>query len=78
MSKDKYIKEIDEYHDILGMQIERLPYDDGAIHEQESVYQDILDYEEDKFEDWSEKDFIDFIKYLEHLTGITTKLKLTS
>jgi len=74
MKRDLFIKEIDEYHDILGLQIEKMPWTYG-ITEHESVYQDILDYEEDNYEDWTTKDFKEFIKYLEELTGITSKLK---
>lgn len=74
MKKELFIKEIDDYHDIIGTLKEE--FDSGyGISEFDSVYQDILDYEEDQFEDWTTKDFKEFIKYLEHLTGLKSKLK---
>lgn len=73
---DKYIKEISEYQEILFMQIDR-DYDcDNIISEKEIVYNDINDYFYDKFDMWETKDFVDYILYLEHLTGITNKLGL--
>ena len=69
MKKELFIKEIDDYHDIIGTLKEE--FDSGyGISEQ-----DILDYEEDQFEDWTTKDFKEFIKYLEQLTGLKSKLK---
>lgn len=74
MKKELFIKEIDDYHDIIGTLKEE--FDSGyGISELDSVYQDILDYEEDQFEDWTTKDFKEFIKYLEQLTGLKSKLK---
>ena len=76
MKRDLFIKEIDDYHNVIGVIAEeeyhKNPY---SISEYESVYQDILDYEEEQFENWTTKDFKDFIKYLEHLTGLRSKLK---
>lgn len=74
MKKELFIKEIDDYHDIIGTLKEE--FDSGyGISEFDSVYQDILDYEEDQFEDWTTKDFKEFIKYLERLTGLKSKLR---
>ena len=72
--RDKYIQEISEYQDILSMQIDREYNGDCAISEKESVYSDINDYFYNKFDGWYTKDFIQYIKYLEHLTGITNTL----
>ena len=71
---DKYIKEINEYQDILGLQIDKEYNGDCAISEKESVYNDINDYNYDNFDGWYTKDFIQYILYLEHLTGITNTL----
>lgn len=73
---DKYIKEISEYQDILSMQIDREYNGDNAISEKESVYSDINEYFNDRFDGWYTKDYVQFILYLEHLTGITNKLGL--
>ena len=75
--KDKYIQEISEYQDILGIQIEReyKPIE-CACTEKESVYSDINCYLDDEFSMWEENEFITYILYLEHLTGITNKLGL--
>ena len=74
MKKELFIKEIDDYHDIIGTLKEEFDSVYG-ISEFDSVYQDILDYEEEQFEDWTTKDFKEFIKYLEQLTGLKSKLK---
>lgn len=73
---DKYVNEISEYQDILSMQIDKEYNGNCAISEKESVYSDINDYFYDKFDMWETKDFVDYILYLEHLTGITNKLGL--
>lgn len=75
---DKYIKEISEYQDILGLQIQREFIEDvsGALSEKECVYNDINHYLDNKFEGWFTKDFIQYIKYLEKLTEITNNLGL--
>lgn len=74
MKKELFIKEIDDYHDILR-ELKEENYEWDSISEFDSVYQDILDYEEDQFEDWTTKDFKEFIKYLEQLTGLKSKLR---
>lgn len=68
---EKYINEIDYLHDLLGI-VKDKNCDCFSISEYDSVYQDILDYEEDDFEDWEEEDFKEFIDYLKDLiiTGI--------
>ena len=69
MKRKYYIDLIDKYHNIIGEL--RDEYDDGySISEYDSVYQDILDYEDNKYDGWYTKDFRDFIIYLERLTGI--------
>lgn len=73
---DKYINEISEYQDILSLQIDKEYNGDCAISEKESVYADITEYFYNRFEDWSEDYFKEYILYLEHLTGITNKLGL--
>ena len=73
MKRDLFIKEIEDYHDIIGTLVEE-NYDYYSISEFESVYQDILDYEEEQFEDWTTKDFKEYIKYLEDITGLKTRL----
>ena len=42
-------------------------YDYYSISEYESVYQDILDYEDNNYENWDIIDFIRFIIYLKKL-----------
>lgn len=76
MFKNKYIKEISEYKDILGLQIERQYNYNNGITEKESVHGDINSYFDNDFDNWTEKDFIQYILYLEKLTGLTNKLKL--
>ena len=75
---EKYIKEISEYQDILGLQIQRefIKGVSGALSEKECVYNDINHYLDNKFEGWLTKDFIQYIKYLEKLTEITNNLGL--
>jgi uncharacterized protein YozE (UPF0346 family) len=74
MKKELFIKEIEDYQDIVyTLREENQDY--YSITEFDSVYQDILDYQEDQFEDWTTKDFKEFIKYLEQLTGLKSKLK---
>ena len=73
---DKYINEISEYQDILSMQIDEAYNDDCAISEEESVYSDINEYFDNRFDGWYTKDFVQYILYLEHLTGIANKLGL--
>lgn len=73
--KNKYIKEISNYQDILLLQIEReTPDFNGALSERESVYNDINNYFYDNFDGWYIKDFIQYILYLEKLTGLTNTL----
>lgn len=73
--KNKYIKEISNYQDILSLQIEReTPDFNGALSEKESVYNDINNYFYDNFDGWFTKDFIQYILYLEKLTGLTNTL----
>lgn len=74
MKKELFIKEIDDYHDIIGTLKEEFDSVYG-ISEFDSAYQDILDYEENQFEEWTTKDFKEFIKYLERLTGLKSKLR---
>ena len=75
---DKYIKEISEYQDILRLQIQREFIEDlgVALSEKECVYNDINYYLDNKFDEWQEHDFIQYIKYLEKLTEITNNLGL--
>lgn len=73
--KNKYIKEISNYQDILSLQIEReTPDFNGALSEKESIYNDINNYFYDNFDGWFTKDFIQYILYLEKLTGLTNTL----
>ena len=65
----KYIEIIDKYHDILR-DLKEKNYEWDSISEYDSVYQDILDYEDDKYDGWYSIDFQNFILYLERLTGI--------
>lgn len=71
---DKYINEINKYQNILSMQIDREYNGDCAISEKESVYSDINEYLDNRFDGWYTKDFIQYILYLEELTGITNNL----
>ena len=69
--KDKYIDDIFGYQEMLYEIIEdkRDINNCMSISEEESVYQDILDYAEDKFDNWNEEKFIQYIKYLKKLVG---------
>ena len=74
MKRELFIKEIEDYQDIVyTLREENQDY--YSITEFDSVYQDILDYQEDQFEEWTTKDFKEFIKYLERLTGLKSKLR---
>lgn len=74
MKKELFIKEIEDYQDIVyTLREENQDY--YSITEFDSVYQDILDYQEEQFEEWTTKDFKEFIKYLERLTGLKSKLR---
>lgn len=64
--RDYYIDKISYYQDILRI-VRDKNSDYTAITEYDSVYQDILDYQEDKFDGWYTKDFIQFIQYLKEL-----------
>ena len=69
MKRELFINEIFRYKDILA-ELKEKNYEWDSISEYDSVYQDILDYEDDRFEGWYTKDFIQFIKYLEKLTNV--------
>lgn len=69
MNKEKYIEIIDKYRKIL-YELKEENYEWDSISEYDSVYQDILDYEDNQYEDWYTKDFRDFITYLERLTKV--------
>ena len=66
MKRDYYIDIIDYYQDILRI-IRDKHADYTAITEYDSVYSDILEYQDNDFENWKEKDFVDFIVYLRDL-----------
>ena len=78
MSEDKrnsYIDAIDYYQDILRV-VKDYHYDYLSISEYDSVYQDILDYQENDFEDFkSDADFKEFIDYLKDLIIVGLKIK---
>ena len=87
MTREDYINEILEYQDILSLQIEReneIVYCGFGISEKEQVYEDINSYIYNDFyvwdekgeRPWTEEEFIDYIKYLEKLTGLTKKIDL--
>ena len=67
--RDKMIEEISRYHDILREQI-NWECCSNAISEKESVYQDILDYEDNYYTDWTFEDLYVYIVYLEKLTQV--------
>lgn len=69
--KDKYIDDIFAYQEMLYEIIENNRNIDNcmSISEEDSVYQDILDYSEEHFDNWNEEDFIRYIKYLKKLVG---------
>lgn len=73
MKRKLFINEIFRYKDILA-ELKEENYEWDSINEYDSVYQDILDYEDDRFEDWYTKDFIQFIKYLEKLTKVKSTI----
>lgn len=61
--KDKYIDDIFAYQEIIGeMRIE------GEYGEYDSIYDDINNIE-DVIDDWTEEDFINYIKYLKKVSG---------
>ena len=61
--KDKYIDDIFGYQEIIG------DMRNGADYtELDSVYDDINNIQ-DVIDDWSEEDFIRYIKYLKKLVG---------
>ena len=62
----KYIDYISYLQDILGI-VREYHQDYYSVSEFDSVYQDILDYQEDEFEGWYTKDFTQFIDYLRKL-----------
>lgn len=66
MIKELFKKKIDKMHDKLETKIYE-NYDYYSISEYESVYQDILDYEDNNYENWTLKDFIEFTRYLKEL-----------
>jgi len=61
--KDKYIDDIYGYQEIIGDM--RNDYEYGEL---DSVYDDINNIE-DVIDEWEEKDFINYIKYLKKLVG---------
>lgn len=63
---EKYIEIIEYYQDLLRI-VRDYHYDYYSISEYDSVYQDILDYQENGFEGWYSKDFRDFIDYLKKI-----------
>ncbi len=67
LKREKYINIINEYHDILR-ELRDKYYQWDSISEYDSVYQDILDYEDSNYYYWREKDFTEFIDYLNKLT----------
>jgi len=73
MKRKLFINEIFRYKDILA-ELKEENYEWDSISEYDCVYQDILDYEDDRFEDWYTKDFIQFIKYLEKLTNVKSTI----
>ena len=76
-NRQSYINEILEYQDILNLQIEREDHDfNGALSEKEMIYNDINQYTDNDFEGWYTKDFIQYIKYLEKITQIQSKLDI--
>ena len=61
--KDKYIDDIFAYQEIIGeMRIE------GEYGEYDSIYDDINNID-DVIDDWTEDDFINYIKYLKKVSG---------
>lgn len=79
MKRDIFIKEIEDYQEILELQIKKENENDyfyfgEPYTPKEWAYHDILDYIENNYENWTTEDFTNFIKYLQGLTGITTKI----
>lgn len=74
--KNEYIKEISKYQDILKSQITTEKIDFYTLSEKECIYNDINNYFYDNFDGWYTKDFIQYILYLEKLTGITNTLNI--
>ena len=73
--RNSYIDAIDYYQDILRI-VRDYNYDFQCISEFDSVYQDILDYQENEFEDFkSDADFKEFIDYLKDLIIGGLKIK---
>ena len=71
-----FINEINEFDEIIIRQLEKEGrYMEDPVSEKEWVHHDILSYNENEFEDWTTKDFVEYIKYLQDITGLTTKLK---
>ena len=61
--KDKYIDDIYGYQEIIGELRNNVDYT-----EFDSVYDDINNIQ-DVIDEWEEKDFINYIKYLKKLVG---------
>lgn len=73
--RNSYIDAINYYQDILRI-VRDYNYDFQCISEYDSVYQDILDYQENDFEDFkSYADFEGFIDYLKDLIVGGLKIK---
>lgn len=65
--RNYYIDKINYFHDILRI-VRDKHYDYFSISEYDSVYADILDYEDNNFEDFkTDEEFKEFIEYLRHL-----------
>lgn len=65
-NRDKYINKISYLQDLLRV-VRDYNNDFFSITEYDSVYGDILEYQDNNFEDWKEKDFKEFIEYLKDL-----------
>jgi len=77
MKRELFIKEIEDYHDILMWELAQegyYEYFNEPYTDKEWLHHDLLDYEENNFYNWTTKDFIDIIKELEEVTGLKTKL----
>lgn len=61
-----YIDKIDYLKEILKV-VRDNNQESFSITEYDSVYADILDYQENNFDGWYTKDFIQFIDYLKKL-----------
>lgn len=65
--RDYYIDKIDYFREVLRV-IRDNNESNLAITEYDSVYQDILDYQENNFEDFKDdSNFIEFLNYLKDL-----------